>query len=548
MRKQVIGINNIFHLARIRSIPVHCHCKGPLYSYPVVSKTLFHTKNVEVSKYSHVELRSLNEQIHSQLTSLTDLNKRQLLLVETLSRNNNLEKLLEYYEIDEGSVEDAIQLLQDSNVSIQEFSSLIQPVLNRTNLVGKYHMGYLSKLMQIYVSLTRTHNGGSVDALNKDDMNKFIKRFIEGSQLKRAQTALQFLLDGYKERGEDLLGPYGDKQTIAHFLMLRSGALLDLWKIDVSNGNNKKQAFYKINGSHRNVKSTYNVLDSVKLFEIVRYILRYNDKDNISQPVYFDEGILKNVILCLGYVGQTTLIEDIINKIWELDSVSVPPKYNITVTSDLLTAIVSAYSKCGKSIQPGLVIADKFFGKIPNIIVKDDFWINLQKWNIILPNKWRSTIDLSKRTWELMKSWRNSTNNGGFITANVEFLNLVYKVLSSDYIKLKDLEWIYDIFQHSLVTLYSKNSLTVDEIKLLKKFQIFTIKKMVYFGHYSKCLQFIKEWSYDAANKQQLTNLFVVLRNRYLQKRGYNQEKEMTKVQKKYDEEEQEDMLLGGLW
>ncbi|KAL3234460.1 ATPase expression protein 2, mitochondrial [Nakaseomyces bracarensis] len=484
--------------------------------------------------------------IERDLESITDINRRKLYLSASLNKWSEAQKLLGGFQKLEDPVQAALRFFESYNLGIVEFSNMIQPLFMNSKHRVKITKDNLVLISNIYMNMCRNLEDNLFSVVQLRDVNGLIRLLLKEKQLKQSQELLNCVIDSFSKKSVDILGPYGDVETIVHYLQLRAGSLHDFWSIKTTW--KKTMRLYEINTTKKSPRFTYNLLEREQCMSIVNFLLHSNEMDTKSMPSYFDVQVISNIISSLGHLGETELIKKIILHIWGSDSNVPVVQWGIYPTSDVMISIISSISKQTGTIQQGLEILDKFLKLYPDMNLNHIFWSDLQRWNIVLGKDKRSTIDISKNCWQLMKKWTQNKTSSSIVPYNHELLKMVYPLLNAQIGTLKDLAWCFEIFEDCFIALYSKHKLNKHEKSLLRRYQILCVKKMAMNGYYKKCTLFIKEWSFNYDNKKELLEVFSSARNRYLNKHGHNQAKEMSKVQQKYDQEEEEDMLLGGLW
>lgn len=421
-----------------------------------------------------------------------------------------------------------------------EFSTFINGLLHENDLDVKLsnvlpdtvHTEVIFKLFQIYCTYVVGESQGGLSPMQVHDINRFIKRFIDDAQLKKAQVCLQYLID--KQGLHDMLRS-GDVETIAHFLQLRCGALPKFWRVD-----SKNTKFVGEESKFFNSPKAYNVLKEQPFLEIMNYLVR--DK---AWRVRDSKAIDSAIVYSLGSIGQMDLIDQYIQLKWGVSEGTHREVANKAVPSDdLLINIVSAYCLKSGNTGKGLRILDQFMKKYPEIELDNFFWrrllqLSYRNWDIQKDKK----ALLCHGCWDILKQWHKQ--NGVSISYDPGTLRLLYQVFKST----RNGRAAAEVVRSCFSSIYAKQpyQISKNEMNLLVKFQKLALKTLALKGSYVEPLQLIKEWNVDSKNQHHLLDYFMKHRRKFDITRNRAKTKQI-KQQEQYDSMEEEDMLLGRLW
>lgn len=423
------------------------------------------------------------------------------------------------------------------------YSTFINKILLERNLDAKLsnvipdtpHTEILLQLFEIYCKYVIAETQDKLTPLQLFDLNLFVKKFIDEAQLGKAQKCLQYILN--KQRIEYILET-GDTNTIINFLRLRCGALPKYWKMN-QKGSSKSKRLGE-DSSRTLLTKSYKFQDENSLLYIINTVL----KDKIWNKRHSD--ILDaSIVYSLGYLGQIDLIDQYIKSKWGVPQTgSVIMNTEILPKPELLVAIVSSYCMQNGDMPKGLQVLDQFMKKFPNIELDQLFWRRLLQ---LSSRVWDKSKDkkrqISHGCWSIMKQWHKQKG------LNLPFDQGILQELYEVFKMTKNGSGALDVLVECFPALYLKPEFEISksEMRLLNQYQKLVLKVMASKGNYHKAFEFIKQWSVNKINKQQMHEHFMKHREKYdLRQERERKKKEM--VQTNYDAMEEEDMLLGRLW
>lgn len=423
------------------------------------------------------------------------------------------------------------------------YSTFINKILLEKNLdeklsnviPDKAHTEILLQLFEIYCNYVIAETQDKLTPLQLFDLNLFVKKFIDEAQLGKAQKCLQYILD--KQRIEYILET-GDTNTLINFLRLRCGALPKYWKMNQKGSSTSKRLGE--DSSSTSLTKSYKFQDGKTLLFIINTVL----KDKLWNKRHSD--ILNtSIVYSLGYVGQLDLIDLYIKSKWGVPQTgSMPVNTEVLPKPELLVAIVSSYCMQNGDMPKGLQVLDQFMKKFPNIELDPLFWRRLLQ---LSSRVWDKSKDkkcqISHGCWSIMKQWHKQ--KGLSLPFDQGILQELYKVFKIT----KNGSGAQDVLIECFPALYLKPEFEISksELRLLNQYQKLILKVMASKGNYQKAFEFIKKWSVNKINKQQMHEHFMKHRGKYDLRQEREQKKKET-LQTKYDAMEEEDMLLGRLW
>lgn len=431
-------------------------------------------------------------------------------------------------------------LFGKKDISTFEYSVFINQLLREERLDEKLsniipdtvHTEIIFELFRIYCTYAIERPQDGLTPLQVHDISRFIKKFIEEAQLKKAQECLQYLID---KQGLHQLLQSGDVETIAQFLQLRCGALQKFWRVDL----NSKRVLGEDSKRFNSPKS-YNVLKNQPFIEVMNVLLK--DK---SWQVRDSSVVDSAIIYSLSMLGQTEIIDQYVQFKWGITQDGFSKVKNEVVPgNDLLINIVSAYCLKNGDTGKALRILDQFMKKYPEIELEKLFWRRLLQLSY---HNWDKQKDkkalVCHGCWDIMKQWHEQ--KGVSMAYDPGTLKLLYQVFKLT----RNGRGAADVVRGCFLFIYAKQpyQISADEINLLIKFQKLALRSMALKGRYIEPLQLIKEWSANKADQQVLLEHFMKHRGKYDLTRDRAKAKKHQK-QDQYDTMEEEDMLLGRLW
>lgn len=431
-------------------------------------------------------------------------------------------------------------LFETKELSTSEFSTFINRLLQEKDLDLKLsniipdtvHTEIIFNLYQIYCTYVIKDSQNGLTPLQVHDINRFIKRFIDEAQLKKAQECLQFLID---KQGLHNILQSGDVETITQFLQLRCGALQKFWRVD----SNSTKVLGEDSKHFKSPKS-YNLLKEQPFLEIVNFLLKDKSWRLRSSPI-----IDSAIVYSLSNLGQTKLIDQYIQLKWGIsEDGHVAVKNEAVPGHEVLINIVSAYCLKNGDTGKGLRILDQFMKKYPQTELEKLFWRRLLQLSF---HNWDKQKDkkalVCHGCWNIMKQWHEQ--KGVSITYDSGTLRLLYQLFKFT----RNGRGAAEVVRTCFSSVYAKQpyQISKDEMDLLLMFQKLALKTMALKGRYNEPLQLIKEWNVDKINQHYLLDYFMRHRRKYDLTRDKARAKQQQQ-QAQYDNMEEEDMLLGRLW
>lgn len=482
--------------------------------------------------------------IDSQLCAGTDQLRKVHIFHRHLKGGQHVAFLMEIIRGNSLKEEHVGELLKNGEVTKSEFATFVNKILLEKDLKAQLsndipdavHTEILMTLFQVYCKTIVGDTQERLTSLQTHDINLFVKRFIDEGQLGKAQICLQYIMD---KQGLEFVLEKRDVGTIRHFLQLRCGALPKYWKrrLKASNTRISKRKRLGDNSVSCNLSNSYKPLDEKSLLKIMEFLLG----ETSSQGKY-SSSLDATIVYSLGYLGQMQLIDKFLKKKW-----LVPTSEAVsdeTAKPELLIAALSAYCIQNGNMAKGLEILDQFVNKFPNTHLDNVFWRRLIQLSICIgdPNE-NKKGEISYACWNIMKQWHQGRNIS--IPYDQGILLQMYDLFKSTKNGKTALDVISTCFQSFYLS--PEHLLVPNEVGLLNKYQKLCIRTMALKGNYHKPLKFIKEWSINEGNRKELYDYFITHRKKYdLRQDRIRLHKKL--LQKRYDDMEEEDMLLGGLW
>ncbi|SCU99853.1 LAMI_0G01266g1_1 [Lachancea mirantina] len=415
-----------------------------------------------------------------------------------------------------------------------EFSTFVNRILTRKtdDQFAKFLTGasFNEAAFQLFEIYRNTVNPSCMTPLQLHDLNEFIRYFLRVDQLKRAQIVLQFILDcndGELPR---------DTKSASHFLQCRCGALPRNWKV------NRVRLKDATRPATRRVQrpNSYKAFDRKVLLQLLNDIRNPN---SVWQSLT-DTRLESSLIYALGFTGQLHLLEQHVYDSWGVQCDHKWPnavRERVPPNSDILIAILSSFASQNE-LTSALRLLDAFIKQFPQLELSPLFWRRLFQWNAI---SWDRPADpkakIFKDCWEIMIDWHKTRRRP--LQMDTVLFTEKFKIL-----KLTgDYKEAMNILETCLSPLYMRPQLSAGEASLLQKWQKLIIKSMVSRQSNLKASQFIKEWSFSRQNELLLRDYFEARKSIYIRKIE-RKIQEHASIQRSYDEEEEDDMLLGKLW
>lgn len=446
-------------------------------------------------------------------------------------------KMLAQSYLDENHI---ANLFASGTLTKSEYSTFVNKLLLEKDLNSKLsnlvpdtvHTEILMSLFEIYCTFVLGHSQGKLTSLQVYDLNLFVKKFIDEGQLGKAQKCLQLIID---RQNMDYILETRDVSTIKHFLQLRCGALPKYWRMRRPDPKQTKRL-----GENRftcNLSNSYRLLDEKALLKILNFFFEENPRRQKNTSA-----LDSTIVYSLGYLGQIRLINKFIGNRW---STSKPEVINgIRPQPELLIAVLSAHCLKNGDMSEGLKALDQLMHKFPSIDLDKIFWRRLLQLSFQARDvKEDRKGKISHACWNIMKQWH--ARKGRNIPFDQGILSMMYDLFKTT----KNGKGAMDVVSNCFQSFYLRHpqDMTSNELRLLEKYQKLSIKIMASKGNYHKPLQFIKEWSINDTNKHALNEFFRVHRQKYEIRQNKNKLKKQS-IQTKFDDMEEEDMLLGRLW
>ncbi|SCW03286.1 LAFE_0G07096g1_1 [Lachancea fermentati] len=374
-----------------------------------------------------------------------------------------------------------------------------------------------------------------LNPLHLHDLNRFIEYFINSAQLSKAQEILQLILD----RNEGELPC--DIATAIHFLELRCGALIGNWRFTPANSKLSKKLGSR--SQHFKAANSYKAFDQKVIAKLVKSLNNSNSLWAQKRNCELDSSLL----YALTYMGQLNLLKEHIEGTWMLSSTTSANEIpaNLYPTSDLMIAILSCYAS-KRQFSTALELLDKFIVTFPALELNTLFWRRLFQWSTMLWNKKSDpNATVSRDCWKVFIDWH--IQKGKKIPYDSGLLGERYYVLRNT----NDYMGAMDAFKRCLGQLYVKQNTMPGELRIIEKFQKLILKKMASLGYYNKPLQFIQEWTLDEKNTLYMKEYFYLHRRRYkerVEKHKKRLDRQLQQKQRAYDEDDEDDMIIGRLW
>ncbi|KAM3164280.1 ATPase expression protein 2, mitochondrial [Lachancea thermotolerans] len=430
------------------------------------------------------------------------------------------------------------KMFQNNDLSIAEFSAFIEGLLSVNNLLHKLsatlpNVSGTEMVFSLYQLYLKTVTPGPLSPLQLHDFNKFIRFFIRSAQLRKAQTVLDCIL---KSNNNQL--PC-DSATATHYLQLRCGALPRNWKVlDENLGRSTRLGARK--NRYQLVSHSYKALDH-------KSVLTFMSLLSDPKSVWFHRksaALESAVVYSLGFMGQLKLLEE---HVWRNWGISLQEHNQVTdasftsPSSEVLVAVLTSYAS-NKNISSALHLIDGFMAKYPTLELDHVFWRRLFQWSTrVWSEKTDPRGELSRGCWRVMREWHAARNRQ--LPADAVLLNERFVVLS----RTNNYRDAIEVVEQCYSSFFQKANLSRPEAVLFQKFAKLILKNMAHLGYYHKPLKFIKEWSPNKLLEHTLRAYFEKHRNAYSARKQRRTEAAQ-KAQKRFDDEEEDSMLLGRLW
>ncbi|CEP61324.1 Aep2p LALA0_S03e00320g [Lachancea lanzarotensis] len=411
-----------------------------------------------------------------------------------------------------------------------ELSTLVQGLLISSRLVEKLiHVAPGTRgtevIFNLYLIYIQTVGDRRLTPLQLNDLNRFVTFFIETSQLRKAQTVLDFILASYDNQIPS------DVTTTIHYLQLRCGALPENWPAQPKAGmmhNYSSRSKYKA-FDRKFVPALIGLLNS----PTGEWSLRINDSLEAA------------IVYSLGFMGQLPVLEKYINQRWGI-SLNSPREPKIvetlsTPSSEILVSILTSFGRNGR-IVPALELMDLFIEKYPELNLDTPFWERLFH---LCTSMWDAKIDpmgqLSNGSWEVMKEWHYK--RGTKVRADYTVLKDRLTVLRAT----NNYRGAADVITQCFSQLHQEDLQSTEMMAIVQKYFKLVLKNQAASGCYHQSLRLIKNASPSQELAKSFREYFNLHRQKYVQRTQKRSEAAQQKS-KAFDEDEEEDMLLGRLW
>ncbi|CAR29672.1 hypothetical protein ZYGR_0AD03560 [Zygosaccharomyces rouxii] len=499
---------------------------------------------------SELPLRTLNDELHNAerkyikpLTNAPEWSSTRTgpnSKIREYLKNGQYTKLLIRLSVDNHLNNEYISgLFTTGGLTKSEYSLFINKLLSEEELDVKLsnvipdtpHTELIYKLYEFYCDhIVDQHN---LTPLQLYDLNLFLKTFIAEAQLSKAHNVLDFIL--LRRPLNDLLANT-DVEILIQFLRLKCGALSKFWKIQPASQRNSTAITLGEKASDCHLAKSYKFQNEKVLLQIINSVLGEHNWKNRRSPK-LDAAI----IYSLGYLGQTDLIEKYVNRTW---SPSKDEGVKTNPNSDLLVAVLTSYCVKEGNMRKGLEVLDRFIRDYPEVELDPLFWRRLLQLSSLLWDKKRDRkATLSHGCWTIMKQWHAQRQR------KIPYDYGIMKELYPIFVRTKNKNGALEVITKSFFGAFIQPEFTIrpNELSLLCKYQRFILKMIALKGNYHKGFEFCQEWSFSSTNKFELQSYFMKWRGIHEQRRT-SQSKQKAALQEKYDEMEEDDMLLGRLW
>ncbi|GAV55969.1 hypothetical protein ZYGR_0AZ01410 [Zygosaccharomyces rouxii] len=508
------------------------------------------SNNNESAIKSELPLRTLNEELHNAerkyIKPLTHVSEWSSTLTGPTSKireylkNGQYVKLLIRLSVDNHLNDEYISnLFTTGGLTKSEYSLFINKLLSEKELDVRLsnviadtpHTELIYRLYEFY----RDHivDRNSLTPLQLYDLNLFLKTFLAEAQLSKAHSVLDFIL---LRRPLNELLANGNVEILIQFLRLKCGALSKYWKIQPASQRNSTGVALAGKASNCRLAKSYKFQNEKVLLHIINSVLGDRSWNNKRSP-----NLDAAIVYSLGYLGQTDLIEKYVNHTWS-PSNGVELKTN--PNSELLVAILTSYCVREGNMRKGLELLDRFTGDYPEVELDYLFWRRLLQLSSLLWDKKRDRkATLSHGCWTIMKQWHTQRQR------KIPYDYGIMKELYPIFVRTKNKSGALEVVTKSFFGAFIQPEFTIrpNELSLLCKYQKFILKTIALKGNYRKGFEFCQEWSFSSTNRFELQKHFMQWRNIYEQRRALQSEQKAA-LQEKYDEMEEDDMLLGRLW
>lgn len=430
-------------------------------------------------------------------------------------------------------------LFTTGDITKSEYSLFINKLLSEKGLDFKLsnviadtpHTELIYRLYEFYRDhITDQH---IVTPLQLHDLNLFLKTFIAEAQLSKAHHVLDFIL--LKRPLNELLAN-ADVEILIQFLRLKCGALSKYWKIPSISRKRSREIVLSKKASSCRLAKSYKFQNEKVLLQIINSVLVEPSWKDRHSP-----NLDAAIVYSLGYLGQTDLIEKYVNHTWSPANDSGSKR---SPNSNLLVAILTSYCVKEGNMRKGLELLDRFIRDYPEVELDYLFWRRLfQLSSLVWDQKKDRKASLSHGCWTIMKQWHTQRQR------KVPYDYGILKELYPIFVRTKNKNGALEVVTQIFFGTFIKPEFTIrpNELSLLYKYQRLILKMFALRGNYHKGFEFCQEWSFNARNRFELQTYFMKWRNIYEHKRALQSEKKGA-LQKKYDEMEEDDMLLGRLW
>ncbi|EDO14693.1 hypothetical protein Kpol_1068p3 [Vanderwaltozyma polyspora DSM 70294] len=529
---------------------------------------------ISTSRYEkHYSTTSVKYAIESELDSLVHsrnsntIIKQSDVLPENIWRNylknNEIDKFTLHLLASLRGDDDFVKnLFKSGDLTYNELSIFINRIYKSNGhdikrVIQNHHsLSYTELIYEIFELYTSTIPKESgiikLNALHLKDLNLFITIFIKEAQLSKAQNVLQYIIDA-----EGSIEKITDHDTMVNFLRLRCGGLPKFWLVPQASyavtKQTKKNSRLSSNSPNTRFPSSYkSTVPNTVLFEVINMIL--NKKVWKSKH----SGILDSTIVySLAHTFQKQMMDGFIKEHWGISSHGDPldlfikkKKVASAPSNEILIAIMSSYIYKDRNIDGAMKILDKFIRMYPDISLDNMFWRRLIQWCNRL---WDPKIDrqgtFGYGCWNMMKNW-NGAGTGKDVVLPYDFQ--IYEEFYRLFKRTNNGKIAAEIVSNVLIPHLSEKNVAVKkaELNLLNKYQTLAMNWLIERRQFKKAAFFIEEWSIDRNNRIQLREAFKKRKQLMLRKLSTRDKKSQSqkKRQDRYDEMEEEDMIIGRLW
>ncbi|CCD27223.1 Aep2p NDAI_0K00340 [Naumovozyma dairenensis CBS 421] len=416
------------------------------------------------------------------------------------------------------------------------------------------------------------NNTNQLNPLMVYDLNQFIKYFLREGQLKKAQLVLDYIIDRFG--GIEQLIKSKDLTTLDNHLKLKNGAIYKNWKpLTDSESNTFLQYRLSLEDKSHNFKGfkNYKFLDGWSLLKIIDMVL--TDKTHCLNILN------ESILYSLGTLRQIEFMEHFIKQIWDVhpdDAVEERnhqlDKYNLPPDTNELIAILTSYCQTYKSMDRAFLLLDKLIQKYPEPMKSrlndNKFWIKMLQWGIKIADKNGNnvngtTIDncleimeewfLKGKKKTALEHWKIDDDYGSIL---INLLHNIMKERKNVDIGLKAIENFVQKLKLGSVNKYYERNLT----HVLYGLQKCIFRKIAESGSYNKGLALIDNGAYtqNSGVESMLREYYITTVKEIRSKRSRRnkaqsniqdrEQDEFEKLQQKYDEIEEEGMIIGKLW